>query len=149
MIVHTHVVATLSLVSVVSGRSSFTLSQTTQMFTHLELGVGTDVTPFCPSFVSPELPVGHTSQVFLDPHRGQNLPKSTSTKIRNIYISLYFFYFFFLNVKPLLLLFQKNQGLPSVQALLADPKSRKHTHKLQPPVMYVSVCLQCECMAPR
>lgn len=72
-------------------------------------------------------------------------------KLENIYISVYFwilFYVFLLNVKPLLLLFQKNQGLPSAQAPLAYPKSSKHTHKLQPPVTYVSVCLQCECMSP-
>lgn len=120
-IVHTHVVATLALVSVVSGRSPLTLSQTAQMLTHLELGRDGRHTVL--SFLSPHL----SSQWAILP-RSSWIPiaarislNQQSTKIRNIYISIDFF----LNVKPLLLLFQKNQGLPSVQALLADPKSRK------------------------
>lgn len=46
--------------------------------------------------------------------------------------SIFFHFFFSQNIKPLFLLFQKNQGLPWVQALLADPKIRKYVQELQP-----------------
>lgn len=45
-----------------------------------------DVTQFCLFFMLPEVPVGHTSQVFLVHHPGQDLPKTkTSTTIIHIF----------------------------------------------------------------
>lgn len=86
---------------------------TTEIFRHVELGWDGRHTVLA-SATSPEVPVGHTFQVFLVPHRGQDLPKSTRTKTIDtyFYISIHFSVVFFFLYQTFAPFVPKEPGSP-------------------------------------